>query len=77
MKTIVGKVFECMDAVVLVLHVVNSDKGDLVVCLAYSYNHKNHSIVTYERANFDDWFLGNELTNSRDLFDIVKASDLL
>lgn len=76
MEKYLNKYYESGDSLIKVLYLLDSDKGNLLVCLNYSYNHKYFHIVTFKESEFKEWYEANEIRDE-DVMPEIKADNLL
>ena len=54
-----GKYYTCGDTAILVLKILNSDSGDIYLCLCFSFNHRNYSVMSINQDDFMEFYYIN------------------
>jgi hypothetical protein len=73
----VGKYFENGDSLIKVLSVIETDIGNVYICLHYSSNHKFFHIENLIESDFQEIFEPNEISYGEDYIPIVNGKQLL
>lgn len=76
MKECLNKHYQSGDSLIKVLYLLNSDEGQLIVCLNYSENHNYFHLDTFKECDFREWYKDNEIEGD-DVMPDIKASNLL
>jgi len=73
----INKYYENGDVLIKVIAVIDSDKGLLLICISYSYNHDAFSIDTLTYESFRKWYESNEKTDGEYLMPLFKTDNTI